>query len=112
MDFLFVLLEWFHAVCKTLNSYFLYIKFIGLPATVTSILSLLARRLSKKMVYLKRLDICEALGQVNIIASDKTGTLTKNSMTVTDLWHWNKFVHGKHFVLMSKIIDKNRSLTF
>lgn len=64
---------------------------------MTSILSLLARRLSKKHVYLKRLDICEALGQVNIIASDKTGTLTKNIMTVTDLWYCNKFVHGNFF---------------
>lgn len=74
---------------------FLTIFLIGLPATVTSILSLLARKLSKKNIYLKRLDICEALGQVNIIASDKTGTLTMNIMTVTKLWFWNEIVDGK-----------------
>lgn len=57
-------------------------------------LSLIAKRLAKKKVYLKRLDICEALGQVGIIASDKTGTLTKNQMTVVGLWYFNKFVNG------------------
>lgn len=58
----------------------------GLPATITSILTLVARRLASKNVYLKRLDIVEALGSAQIIASDKTGTLTKNEMVVTDLW--------------------------
>ncbi|KAL3100665.1 hypothetical protein niasHT_020944 [Heterodera trifolii] len=66
----------------------------GLPATVTSILTVIARRLANRNVYVKRLDICEALGQVAIIASDKTGTLTKNEMHVTALWHCNKFIKG------------------
>ncbi|KAL3101482.1 hypothetical protein niasHT_020801 [Heterodera trifolii] len=66
----------------------------GLPATVTSILTVIARRLASRNVYVKRLDICEALGQVAIIASDKTGTLTKNEMHVTALWHCNKFIKG------------------
>uniref|UniRef100_A0A915DYZ5 Cation-transporting P-type ATPase N-terminal domain-containing protein n=1 Tax=Ditylenchus dipsaci TaxID=166011 RepID=A0A915DYZ5_9BILA len=66
----------------------------GLPATVTSILTVIARRLANKKVYLKRLDICEALGQVGIIASDKTGTLTKNQMTVTDVWFKNSYISG------------------
>jgi sodium/potassium-transporting ATPase subunit alpha len=57
-----------------------------MPATVTSILTLVARRLASKNVYLKRLDIVEALGSASIIASDKTGTLTKNEMVVCDLW--------------------------
>ncbi|KAI1697156.1 e1-E2 ATPase domain-containing protein [Ditylenchus destructor] len=64
----------------------------GLPATLTSILTLVARRLAKKHVYLKRLDIVEALGSANIIASDKTGTLTKNEMVVTDVWYSNEHV--------------------
>nr|CAD2198482.1 unnamed protein product [Meloidogyne enterolobii]CAD2205016.1 unnamed protein product [Meloidogyne enterolobii] len=66
----------------------------GLPATVTSILTLVARRLANRNVYVKRLDICEALGQVSIIASDKTGTLTRNEMTVTGLWNFDGFING------------------
>ena len=69
--------------------------FLGLPATVTSSLTLVAQRLVRKNVYLKKLDIVEALGSANIIASDKTGTLTKNIMTVTDIWYHDKFIPGK-----------------
>ncbi|KAH7729130.1 Protein CATP-1 a [Aphelenchoides avenae] len=66
----------------------------GMPATVTSIMMTVARRLAKKNVYVKRLDIVEALGSCNIIASDKTGTLTKNVMTVTDVWYLDEFIAG------------------
>uniref|UniRef100_A0AC34FT94 Uncharacterized protein n=1 Tax=Panagrolaimus sp. ES5 TaxID=591445 RepID=A0AC34FT94_9BILA len=67
---------------------------VGFPATVTSIITVVARRLASKQVYLKKLDICEAIGSCNIIASDKTGTLTKNVMTVTDVWYCNHNVPG------------------
>ncbi|KAH7701523.1 P-type ATPase, partial [Aphelenchoides avenae] len=66
----------------------------GMPATVTTIMTVVARRLAKKSVYVKRLEIIEALGSCNIIASDKTGTLTKNMMTVTDLWYMDEFISG------------------
>lgn len=65
-----------------------------MPATVTTIMTVVARRLAKKNVYVKRLDIVEALGSCNIIASDKTGTLTKNMMTVTDLWYLDEYISG------------------
>jgi sodium/potassium-transporting ATPase subunit alpha len=58
----------------------------GLPATVTSLLSLTALRLRDKQVLIKRTDIIENLGNATIIASDKTGTLTQNRMTVENLW--------------------------
>jgi sodium/potassium-transporting ATPase subunit alpha len=67
----------------------------GMPATVTSMIALVARRLAENNVFLKRLDIVEALGSVNIIASDKTGTLTKNVMTVTDIWFHDEAIAGK-----------------
>uniref|UniRef100_A0AC35FRB4 Cation-transporting P-type ATPase N-terminal domain-containing protein n=1 Tax=Panagrolaimus sp. PS1159 TaxID=55785 RepID=A0AC35FRB4_9BILA len=66
----------------------------GMPATVTSMIAVVARRLAEQNVFLKRLDIVEALGSVNIIASDKTGTLTKNVMTVTDCWYYDQIIHG------------------
>jgi P-type E1-E2 ATPase len=54
----------------------------GLPATVTSLLSLTALRLRDRQVLIKRTDIIENLGAATVIASDKTGTLTQNRMTV------------------------------
>lgn len=58
----------------------------GLPATVTSLLALTALRLRDRQVLIKRTDIIENLGCATIIASDKTGTLTQNRMTVENVW--------------------------
>jgi sodium/potassium-transporting ATPase subunit alpha len=49
-------------------------------------LSIIAKRMARRNVYMKELDLIETFGATTIIASDKTGTLTKNVMTVTDLW--------------------------
>jgi sodium/potassium-transporting ATPase subunit alpha len=58
----------------------------GLPSTVISLLSLAARNMALRSVLVKRLDCVETLGSTSIICSDKTGTLTKNEMTVTGVW--------------------------
>lgn len=50
--------------------------------------------MAKKNVFLKKLDIIETFGAATIVASDKTGTLTKNDMTVSDLWYDGKFSAG------------------
>uniref|UniRef100_A0A914XAW3 Cation-transporting P-type ATPase N-terminal domain-containing protein n=1 Tax=Plectus sambesii TaxID=2011161 RepID=A0A914XAW3_9BILA len=59
----------------------------GLPATLTSQMTIVARRMAKKNVLCKKLPIIETFGAATIIASDKTGTLTKNDMTVTEVWY-------------------------
>ena len=58
----------------------------GLPLTVVSCLTITAKRMAKRNVFIKQLRSVETLGSANVIASDKTGTLTMNKMTVSHLW--------------------------
>ncbi|KAG5456155.1 MAG: E1-E2 ATPase-domain-containing protein, partial [Olpidium bornovanus] len=56
----------------------------GLPATVTMLLTIAAKRMSKQNVLIKDLQGVETLGAITLLATDKTGTLTRNQMTVTN----------------------------
>ncbi|KAH7091287.1 hypothetical protein FB567DRAFT_271254 [Paraphoma chrysanthemicola] len=63
----------------------------GLPIIVTVTLALGVLRMSKRDAIVRRLPSVETLATVNVVCTDKTGTLTTNHMTVTKIWHFGEF---------------------
>ncbi|OGI60294.1 hypothetical protein A2641_01050 [Candidatus Nomurabacteria bacterium RIFCSPHIGHO2_01_FULL_37_25] len=62
----------------------------GLPIVITLVLATGVWRMSKRNALVKKLQAVEALGQAQIIAVDKTGTITKNELVVRQVWTADK----------------------
>lgn len=75
----------------------------GLPATVTIALALAVSRMRQHNALVNRLHSVETLGCANVICSDKTGTITENKMTVTEI-----NIGGEKYSVTDKGITKGR----
>jgi len=85
----------------------------ALPAVVTIALSIGTRRLLVKNMLVRRLSSVETLGCCDVICSDKTGTLTKNQMTVQRAWTLSGELDFNHDDVRHKTsINQNLKLLF
>jgi Ca2+-transporting ATPase len=84
----------------------------GLPVAVTVCLALGVRRMAKRNAIVKKLASVETLGCVTVIATDKTGTLTKNEMTVKKIFVDNKVleVTGIGYEPVGKILENGKEV--
>ncbi|MGM0500917.1 MAG: cation-translocating P-type ATPase [Bacillota bacterium] len=81
----------------------------ALPMQITVALSNGVAQLSKHNAVIKKLSAVETLGSTNIIATDKTGTLTKNEMTVRKVWFNNQEyqITGLGYQPEGEIVDQD-----
>src|SRR6056297_2660275 len=81
----------------------------ALPMQTTVALSQGVKRLAVKNAVVKKLASVETLGSTNVIATDKTGTLTKNEMTVQKVWFDDKEykITGLGYKPEGDILDEN-----
>ncbi len=84
----------------------------GLIVVITVVMSIGMRRMADRNALVRKLTAVETLGRVNVICSDKTGTLTKNEMTVVKMFLINKVVNveGVGFNVIGNILEDGKPI--
>jgi Ca2+-transporting ATPase len=82
----------------------------GLPAEINTALAQAASKLARAKALVKKLSAVEGLGATNVILTDKTGTLTKNQMTVEQIHMGGNLYHisGKGYEPVGDIMDSHK----
>ncbi len=86
----------------------------GLPVALTVALAVTTRRMARRGVIVRRLPAVEGLGSCTLIASDKTGTLTCNELTVRQIClpNGDQFeVTGEGFTPVGQVLDQGQPIT-
>ena len=87
----------------------------GLPTIVAVSLALNIIKMSSENALVKKMIACETIGCVNIICSDKTGTLTENRMTVQQIYRGGKLIEPEELnddtILKNYCINSNANIS-
>ncbi|MEM5835036.1 MAG: calcium-translocating P-type ATPase, PMCA-type [Candidatus Aenigmatarchaeota archaeon] len=71
----------------------------SLPAVITASLALASHEMAKRNALIRRLAVTESIGSVDLICTDKTGTLTEGKMKVKDLWFLEESEKAKEIAI-------------
>jgi Ca2+-transporting ATPase len=103
----------FKELLVTLTALFICVVPEGLPVVLTLVLVSGVYRMAKLRVLVKRMQAVETLGRTDVIVIDKTGTLTRNEMMVSNVWVDNKLlsVTGQGYFPLGDIYIEDQKVT-